>query len=89
MLGAGWGGGTGYIRVHDNGVLDLFQLHGDGSSSKSGALNISKRVLYGFNYILCDRNPPSVAPHMVGLAPFIQTHRDGMHRLRAGYRAEF
>ena len=33
MLGLGWDGGTGFVNVNDGGVLDLFQLHGDGSSS--------------------------------------------------------
>lgn len=33
MLGAGWSGGTGYVNVLDGGILDLFQLHGDGISS--------------------------------------------------------
>lgn len=33
MLGIGWNGGVGTINVQDGGVLDLFQMHGDGSSS--------------------------------------------------------
>ena len=33
MLGLGWNGGDGYVNVNDGGVLDLHQLHGDGSSS--------------------------------------------------------
>ena len=43
MLGLGWSGGIGYLNVNDGGVLDLFQLHGDGSSSiKNGSiLNIT------------------------------------------------
>ena len=33
MLGIGLGGGVGTINVKDGCVLDLFQMHGDGSSS--------------------------------------------------------
>jgi len=33
MLGIGWNGGVGTVNVKDGGVLDLFQMHGDGSSS--------------------------------------------------------
>ena len=33
MLGLGWSGGLGHVNVNDGGVLDLFQLHGDGVSS--------------------------------------------------------
>ena len=39
MLGLGWNGGVGYVNVLDGGVLDLFQLHGDGISSiKNGSI---------------------------------------------------
>ncbi|MBN1854499.1 MAG: PEP-CTERM sorting domain-containing protein [Pirellulales bacterium] len=39
MLGLGWNGGVGFVNVNDGGVLDLFQLHGDGMSSmKNGSI---------------------------------------------------
>ena len=39
MLGLGWAGGIGFVNVNDGGVLDLFQLHGDGASSmKNGSI---------------------------------------------------
>ncbi|MBN1852651.1 MAG: PEP-CTERM sorting domain-containing protein [Pirellulales bacterium] len=57
MLGLGWGGdngGVGYVTVYDGGVLDLFQLHGDGvSSMKNGSvLDIQEtgQVLLPGNY---------------------------------------
>ena len=44
MLGIGWNGGVGTVNVYDGGILNLFQLHADGSSSiKVGSLlNIEK-----------------------------------------------
>ena len=51
MLGIGWDGanpstdgtGTGTINVNDGGILDLFQMHGDGESSieLGSSLNIN------------------------------------------------
>jgi len=39
MLGLGWNGGIGTVNVFEDGLLDLFQIHGDGSSSiKAGSL---------------------------------------------------
>lgn len=56
MLGLGWGQATsqGFVNVNDGGLLDLFQLHGDGSSSiKHGSLlsiNGTGRVTLPGNY---------------------------------------
>ena len=54
MLGLGWSGGTGFVNVNDGGILDLFQLHGDGTSSiKNGSLldiTGTSKVLLPGNY---------------------------------------
>jgi len=43
MIGLGWEGGTatGYVNVNDGGLLALFNIHGDGSSSIKGASLLS------------------------------------------------